>query len=165
MNTFRSLLAVILLSVQIYIATAMAQQSCPLNVNTRLLQNGYSVLTCKPGVPGSLINDTLAIKDVTSYGTRFGNGEIWPQDQNPNTPLISSWTPADFNISGTGDQEVFSLEEMIDLFDLDNINKAPASFNQEKLIWLNQSYIKNTEISEFLSHCRILRAFSKKDAP
>jgi len=108
-NTFRSLLAVILLSVQIYIATAMAQQSCPLNVNTRLLQNGYSVLTCKPGVPGSLINDTLAIKDVTSYGTRFGNGEIWPQDQNPNTPLISSWTPADFNISGTGDQEVFSV--------------------------------------------------------
>ncbi len=49
-----------------------------------------------------------------------------------------------------GDQEVFSLEEMIDLFDLDNINKAPASFNQEKLIWLNQSYIKNTDISELI---------------
>ena len=51
-----------------------------------------------------------------------------------------------------GDQEVFSLEEMIDLFDLDNINKAPASFNQEKLIWLNQSYIKSTEISELIQH-------------
>ncbi|MCS5592700.1 MAG: glutamate--tRNA ligase [Gammaproteobacteria bacterium] len=51
-----------------------------------------------------------------------------------------------------GDQEVFSLEEMIDLFDLDSINKAPASFNQEKLIWLNQSYIKSTEISELIQH-------------
>ena len=51
-----------------------------------------------------------------------------------------------------GDQEVFSLEEMIDLFDLDNINKAPASFNQEKLIWLNQSYIKSIELSELIQH-------------
>ena len=51
-----------------------------------------------------------------------------------------------------GDQEVFSLEEMIDLFDLDNINKAPASFNQEKLVWLNQFYIKSTDISELIQH-------------
>ena len=51
-----------------------------------------------------------------------------------------------------GDQEVFSLEEMIGLFDLDNINKAPASFNQEKLIWLNQSYIKSIELSELIQH-------------
>jgi glutamyl-tRNA synthetase len=51
-----------------------------------------------------------------------------------------------------GDQEVFSLEEMIDLFDLDNISKAPASFNQEKLVWLNQLYIKSTDISELIQH-------------
>jgi len=51
-----------------------------------------------------------------------------------------------------GDQEIFSLEEMINLFDLANINKAPASFNQEKLIWLNQSYIKTTEVSELIGH-------------
>ena len=51
-----------------------------------------------------------------------------------------------------GDQEVFSLEEMIDLFDLDNISKAPASFNQEKLVWLNQFYIKSTDISELIQH-------------
>jgi glutamyl-tRNA synthetase len=43
-----------------------------------------------------------------------------------------------------GDQEVFSLTEIIQLFELKNINKAPASFNQEKLIWLNQEYIKKS---------------------
>ncbi|TDR19377.1 SdrD B-like domain-containing protein [Marinicella litoralis] len=86
-----------------------SQQSCPVDISSRLIQNGYSVLTCKPGVPGSLINDTLAIKDVTSYGTRFNNGEIWPIDQNPNTPMVSSWAPSDFNIAGTGEQEVFSV--------------------------------------------------------
>lgn len=49
-----------------------------------------------------------------------------------------------------GDQEMFSIEEMIELFDLNGINRAPASFNQEKLIWLNQSYIKASEVSELI---------------
>ena len=51
-----------------------------------------------------------------------------------------------------GNQELFSISEMIDLFDLKDINKAPASFNKEKLVWLNQSYIKTTEINELLNH-------------
>ena len=50
-----------------------------------------------------------------------------------------------------GDQEIFSVDEMINLFELKNINKSPASFNQEKLDWINQSYIKTTEINELLS--------------
>ena len=41
-----------------------------------------------------------------------------------------------------GDQEIFSEQEMIDMFSLDAINKAPSAFNTEKLIWLNQHYIK-----------------------
>ncbi len=43
-----------------------------------------------------------------------------------------------------GDQEIFSLEEMINLFDPKNINKAPSRFNKEKLDWLNSHYIKNS---------------------
>ncbi len=50
-----------------------------------------------------------------------------------------------------GDQEIFSVDEMINLFELDNINKSSASFNQEKLDWINQSYIKTTEINELVS--------------
>ncbi|MDC0239471.1 glutamate--tRNA ligase [Candidatus Thioglobus sp.] len=50
-----------------------------------------------------------------------------------------------------GDQEIFSVDEMINLFELKNINKSPASFNQKKLDWINQSYIKTTEINELLS--------------
>lgn len=41
-----------------------------------------------------------------------------------------------------GDQEVFSMAEMIEFFKLDDINKAASAFNTEKLIWLNQHYIK-----------------------
>lgn len=41
-----------------------------------------------------------------------------------------------------GDQEIFSVEEMIQFFDVNNINVAPTALNPEKLLWLNQHYIK-----------------------
>jgi len=44
-----------------------------------------------------------------------------------------------------GDQEIFSRAEMIALFDIQHINKAPAAFNAEKLLWLNRHYLKNLD--------------------
>jgi len=49
-----------------------------------------------------------------------------------------------------GDQEVFSLSKMIELFDLKNVNKAPGSFNQDKLLWLNQEYIKTADTKHLI---------------
>lgn len=43
-----------------------------------------------------------------------------------------------------GDQEIFSRTEMIELFDLDAVNKSASTFNQDKLLWLNQHYLKET---------------------
>jgi glutamyl-tRNA synthetase len=53
-----------------------------------------------------------------------------------------------------GDQEIFSVHEMIDLFELKNINNSPASFNQEKLEWINQSYIKSTDINNLVENLK-----------
>jgi glutamyl-tRNA synthetase len=44
-----------------------------------------------------------------------------------------------------GDQEIFSLDEMVELFDISNVNKAASAFNSEKLMWLNQQYIKKDD--------------------
>ena len=44
-----------------------------------------------------------------------------------------------------GDQEIFSIDEMKQLFKLEDINKAPSAFNTDKLIWLNQHYIKELD--------------------
>ncbi|XPV68455.1 MAG: glutamate--tRNA ligase [Halarcobacter sp.] len=41
------------------------------------------------------------------------------------------------------DQEIFSIEEMLELFNPENINKSASAYNQEKLLWLNSHYIKN----------------------
>lgn len=41
-----------------------------------------------------------------------------------------------------GDQEIFSISELIEYFDIKDINRSAAAFNQEKLTWLNQHYMK-----------------------
>ncbi|HON58563.1 MAG TPA: glutamate--tRNA ligase [Smithella sp.] len=41
-----------------------------------------------------------------------------------------------------GDQEIFSMDELIRYFDLDAVGQSPAVFNPDKLLWLNAHYIK-----------------------
>ena len=42
-----------------------------------------------------------------------------------------------------GDQEIFSTEEMIKFFSLDAIQQSPATFDIDKLLWVNQQHLKN----------------------
>lgn len=44
-----------------------------------------------------------------------------------------------------GDQEIFSQEEMIEFFSLKAISKSASAFNTDKLLWLNNHYIKTSE--------------------
>jgi glutamyl-tRNA synthetase len=40
-----------------------------------------------------------------------------------------------------GDQEIFTVDEMIRLFDIKDVNQSASSFNPEKLLWINQQHI------------------------
>ena len=40
-----------------------------------------------------------------------------------------------------GDQEIFSLEEMTRLFDIDDVNKGASALNVDKMLWTNQQHI------------------------
>ncbi len=53
-----------------------------------------------------------------------------------------------------GDQEIFSKDEMIELFNLDAIGQSASAFNTEKLIWLNQHYIKSLPVEEVEKHAK-----------
>ncbi len=46
-----------------------------------------------------------------------------------------------------GDQEMFSLADMINLFDLDGVNKKASVFDTDKLDWLNQHYLKTLPLA------------------
>ncbi len=50
-----------------------------------------------------------------------------------------------------GDQEVFTVDEMIELFELESVNRAPSAFNTDKLKWLNAHYVKQGE-SKHVAH-------------
>ncbi len=47
-----------------------------------------------------------------------------------------------------GDQEIFSVKEMIDLFDISNVHHSAARFDFAKLGWLNQQYLKDGDPRE-----------------
>ncbi|MEF3192181.1 MAG: glutamate--tRNA ligase [Campylobacterales bacterium] len=50
-----------------------------------------------------------------------------------------------------GDQEIFSMQEMLEYFDPADINKSASSYNADKLLWLNSHYIKNVSNERLLS--------------
>jgi glutamyl-tRNA synthetase len=51
-----------------------------------------------------------------------------------------------------GDQEIFSREEMISLFDIRDVNRKASAFNTEKLDWLNQHYMRELPAEEVAGH-------------
>ena len=44
-----------------------------------------------------------------------------------------------------GDQEIFTLAEMCELFDIVDVNKSAAAINPDKLVWLNQQHLMRTD--------------------
>ena len=51
-----------------------------------------------------------------------------------------------------GDQEIFLLDDMVELFDLDACNKAASAINPSKLIWLNKHYLKTLDPAHVARH-------------
>jgi glutamyl-tRNA synthetase len=44
-----------------------------------------------------------------------------------------------------GDDELFTLDQMVEFFDIKDVNRAASAFNTEKLLWINQHYIKSAD--------------------
>lgn len=54
-----------------------------------------------------------------------------------------------------GDQEIFSIDEMVALFELERVHTSAAAFNPDKLQWLNQQYLKNSEPAHLAHHLSV----------
>ena len=52
-----------------------------------------------------------------------------------------------------GDQEIFSIREMIEKFSFDHVQSSAAVFNPEKLQWLNAEYIKQGDARHMAECC------------
>lgn len=53
---------------------------------------------------------------------------------------LLGWSPV-------GEEEIFTKEEIIAQFDLSRVSKSPAVFDMDKLNWMNNHYMKKTELS------------------
>jgi len=58
---------------------------------------------------------------------------------------LLGWSPG-------GDREIFSKSEAAAIFDLSDVNKAPAIFDEEKLLWMNGQYLMRMSPEEIYSH-------------
>lgn len=74
-----------------------------------------------------------------------------------NFVALLGWNP------GKGStQEIFSLQDLIDQFDLEHVNKAGAVFDIKKLNWLNAHYLRNMmSLEEFLSQTEVEGKFTQ----
>ncbi|SDX62451.1 glutamate--tRNA ligase [Eubacterium barkeri] len=59
---------------------------------------------------------------------------------------LLGWSPE-------GDQEIFSMEELVEAFDLSRINRSGAVFDRSKLNWMNAHYIKALSPEALTDHC------------
>jgi glutamyl-tRNA synthetase len=58
-----------------------------------------------------------------------------------------------------GDQEIFSLDEMVALFDLKDVNKSPAALNPDKMAWTNQQHLMRAPVARLAAELAVhLRA-------
>ena len=57
---------------------------------------------------------------------------------------LLGWSPVD-------NQEIFTLQELVEVFDYHNMSKSPAVFDTVKLKWLNGEYIKAMEDENFFT--------------
>lgn len=53
-----------------------------------------------------------------------------------------------------GDQEIFTLDEMVALFDLAQVNKSASAFNPEKLAWVNQQHMLRSTPAHLAKHLK-----------
>ncbi|EKE21833.1 MAG: hypothetical protein ACD_7C00117G0005 [uncultured bacterium] len=73
-----------------------------------------------------------------------------------NFVALLGWNP------GKGEtQEIFSLEELVEKFDLAKVHKAAAVFDLKKLDWINAQYIKKLSVDELYQKSLVF--FTQKD--
>ena len=53
-----------------------------------------------------------------------------------------------------GDEEIFSIDDMVRLFDIADVNKSASAFNAEKLAWLNQQHMMRTPAARLVPTLR-----------
>ncbi len=105
--------------------------------------------------------------DGTKLSKRHGAVSVMQYDENGYLPEAVINYLARLGWSH-GDEEIFSISQFCEWFDLDHITPSAAQFNTEKLNWLNNHYLKqtdNTQLAEMVRHRLEARNIKPSSSP
>ncbi|XJZ27416.1 glutamate--tRNA ligase [Bacillota bacterium Lsc_1132] len=57
---------------------------------------------------------------------------------------LLGWSPQ-------GEEEIYSKQEFIEIFDANRLSKSPALFDQNKLTWMNNQYVKKADLDRVVA--------------
>jgi len=132
--------------------------------NTPLQINVYNALGATPPVFAHV--GLIHGPDGKKYSKRHGAVAVtgW-RDEGYLAEAVSNYLVR-LGWSSGDDREIFTLKEMIELFDLDRVGAAASVLNAEKLQWMNQQYIQHNDPADV---AKLLPPFLKEqfdiDAP
>ncbi len=104
--------------------------------------------------------------DRTKLSKRHGAGSVLDYDARGIVPeaLVNFLARLGWS---HGDQEIFSREELVTLFDLSGANTSAAVFDDEKLIWLNHEWLRRLDpyrLADLLAERIVLRGVADRAA-
>lgn len=83
----------------------------------------------------------VAVEDFQAKG--------YLRDAFVNFIALLGWNP-------TGDREIYTMDELIEFFKLEKVNRAGAVFDLQKLNWMNAEYIKKASLDELYKQLQVL---------
>lgn len=90
----------------------------------------------------------MAIDGKKKLGKRDGAKDILDYGKDGYLPEAMANFLATLGWNDGTEQEVFTIEELIEKFSLDRVQKSPARFDEQRLLWLNGQHIRNLSVED-----------------
>ncbi len=90
----------------------------------------------------------MAIDGKKKLGKRDGAKDILEYAKEGYLPEAMANFLATLGWNDGTEQEVFTIDELIDKFSLDRVQKSPARFDEQRLLWLNGQHIRSLSLDE-----------------
>jgi glutamyl-tRNA synthetase len=93
----------------------------------------------------------MVSSEGAKIGARFGASAVVGLADAGYLPEAVFNYMATLGITYEADREIYSRDEIINLFDIGHVSHSPAVFDAEKLDWMNGVYIRNLSLDDFVS--------------
>ena len=115
--------------------------------------NLYEALELKPPTFATLPY-VMALEGTKKLSKRDGAKDIldYAKDGYLKEAMVNFLASLGWN-DGT-EQEIFSIEELINKFSVEHVQKSPARFDEKRLLWMNGQWIRRLSLDDLYNRCQ-----------